>query len=49
MGYVYMWVEGNDNLHEFCKKIFGGQPTFVEKKTSGNAEMTKFINYKLWK
>ena len=32
MGYVYMWVEGNDNLHEFCKKIFGEQPTFVEKK-----------------
>ena len=41
MGYVYMWVEGNDNLHDFCKKRFGEQPTFVEK-TSGNAEMPKF-------
>ena len=30
MGYVYMWVEGNDNLHEFCKKRFGERPQFCE-------------------
>ena len=36
-----MWVEGNDNLHEFCKKIFGEQPTFVEKNIGqcGNAKI----------
>ena len=41
MGYVYMWVEGNDNLHEFCKKRFGELPTFVEKNIGqcGNAKI----------
>ena len=41
MGYVYMWVEGNDNLHEFCKKRFGEYPSFVEKNIGqcGNAKI----------
>ena len=40
MGYVYMWVEGNDNLHEFCKKRFGELPTFVENfGKCGNAKI----------
>ena len=41
MGYVYMWVEGNDNLHDFCKKRFGERPTFVEKNIGqcGNAKI----------
>lgn len=40
MGYVYMWVEGNDNLHDFCKKRFGERPTFVENfGQCGNAKI----------
>lgn len=41
MGYVYMWVEGNDNLNDFCKKRFGELPTFVEKNIGqcGNAKI----------
>ena len=36
-----MWVGGNDNIHEFCKKRFGEQPTFVEKNIwqCGNAKI----------
>ena len=42
MGYVYMWVEGNDNLHDFCKKRFGEHPTFVEIfGKCGNAKICK--------
>ena len=41
MGYVYMWVEGNDNLHYFCKKRFGERPTFEENiGKCGNAKIS---------
>lgn len=45
MGYVYMWVEGNDNLHEFCKKRFGERPQFCE--TIGHCGSAKiYLTYK---
>ena len=37
-----MWVEGNDNIHDFCKKRFGEHPTFVENfGKCGNAKICK--------
>ena len=45
MGYVYMWVEGYDNLHEFCKKRFGEMPQFCE--TIGHCgSSTIYLTYK---
>lgn len=30
MSYVYKWIEGRDNLKEFCEKRFGAHPNFCE-------------------
>lgn len=43
--YVYMWVEGYDNLHDFCKKRFRERPHFCE--TIGHCgSATIYLNYK---
>lgn len=45
MGYVYMWIEGNDNLNDFCKKRFGERPQFCE--TIGHCGSAKiYLTYK---
>ena len=30
MSYVYKWIEGRDNVKEFCEKRFGAHPSFCE-------------------
>lgn len=30
MAYITLWIEGEKNLNEYCKKRFGETPRFVE-------------------
>lgn len=43
--YIYKWIEGYDNLQEFCLKRFKQRPRFVE--TIGKVdEATVYLMYK---
>ena len=41
--YSYIWIEGEKNLEEFCKKRFGDTPHFLEHfgEVSGNESHAK--------
>ena len=41
--YSYIWIEGEKNLEEFCKKRFGDRPRFMETigYVSGNRASAK--------
>lgn len=30
MGFIYKWIEGEENLNEYCLKRFGEKPTIIE-------------------
>lgn len=41
--YSYIWIEGENNLYDFCLKRFGDTPCFLEHfgKVSGNGSCAK--------
>ena len=42
MDYIYFWVEGYDNINDFCQKRLGERPKFVE--TIGYCGNAKIYN-----
>ena len=47
MSYVYKWIEGRDNLKEFCEKRFGAHPNFCETiGRCGGATIHRMYKYR---
>lgn len=42
MAFIYKWIEGDDNLNEYCLKRFGEKPKICEHHGKvGNARIVK--------
>ena len=45
--YIYKWIEGENNLDEYCIKRFGERPAFIEHHGSvGNSKIWKLEKFR---
>lgn len=43
--YIYKWIEGENNLDEYCMKRFGERPRFIENTGKVGADARIYKRY----